>query len=191
MDSKGKFANENLKGGENDVIIMASKKERESGKINYNKKGELRWYHKVSKNFKKGSINTKMSSKGTVVQTSNDQSEDVFNFLADNTAVEFSRIEYLDNDLLKNIIATSHDELKDYMGSLITTSIAEGTLTTLVSHTHNHPEDTHPTPSGNKKDGDIHAYQEWVKKQGSGFKVFIRFEGVTREFSTNGKPVNN
>ena len=91
VNSSGRFAQEGnytpvvLEGGDKDVVIKVSNKELEKEKINYNKKGKLRNRHKQSDEFESGSINisilTKGILKGTKINTTNKQSEALFNFL--------------------------------------------------------------------------------------------------------------
>ena len=139
VDSQGRFSENKLKGGDNDVIIKVSSKEREAGQINY-KKGKLRKRHITSKGFEKESINISETSKGTAIVTSNEQSEDVFNFLADNTQVEFSRIHYINitEGDSENIIASSNGGFSktgaptDQYGSDITTNFSETSSTVII-----------------------------------------------------------
>lgn len=206
VDNRGRFAENSLPSDDNDVIIKVSNKERKNNQINYKKDGSLRKRHKTSQGFERGSISIRTRTEttssgdtkttGTRVSTSNNsQAEDIFNFLADNTGVEFSRIEYSSNNATQNIITTSHQTEVESYGSELTYSITGANNGfTLISHTHNHPSGygDQSRPSSNNPDGtgDIQAYQQWIQRQGSTFRVFIRYNGVTREFNTQGNPIN-
>jgi RHS repeat-associated protein len=198
VDANGRFSQNKLKGGENDVIVKVSEKERKNGAISYNKKGELRKSHIVSGKFDKESINVIQGANSASVNTTNGQAENVFNFLADNTDVEFSLISYSENKEVKNIITTSHSEISDANGTNFVTNLVTNLLDAnfkLLSHTHNHPKDNAGYPSS-KNDtavegasGDTGAYELWSKKQADGFKIYLRYNGVTREFDVKGNEV--
>jgi len=194
VDNNGVFAENKLIGGDNDVNFKVSKKEREAGKINYNNKGKLRTRHKVSKAFNKKSVNTiTINNKGTLVVTNNAQSRDVFNFLADNTDVEFSRIEYEDYGIPLNSITTAHNPRNESLGSELVVRIIKDINQKLISHTHNHPINSgQPSKKGENSEGnDLDVYASWVKSQGNTFRVFIRYNGVTREFKTTGEEIKS
>jgi len=194
VDAKGKFSNNKLKGGENDVIVKVSEREREKGIIKYNKNGALKKSHIVSENFKKESINVTQSTEGSSISTSNEQSRNVFNFLADNTDVEFTLLSYFQNDETQNMITTTHDEKSDTYGAALISRLVEGNVQVL-SHTHNHPADNGgwPSSTGNSSvegsSGDLGAYEYWYKRQPAGFKIFLRYQGVTREFDVKGHEI--
>jgi len=191
----GRFSKNKLKGGDNDVIVTVSEKEREKGAINYKKNGELRNVHKVSENFDKESINVSPGESASSLSTTNTQAEKIFNFLADNTNVEFSLISYSQNNEEKNIITTSHSEISDVYGTNFVTSLVTNLLDAnfkLLSHTHNHPRDktSYLSSKGDSAvegaSGDTGAYEYWSKKQADGFKIYFRYNGVTREFDVKG-----
>src|SRR5690606_27851329 len=114
----------------------------------------------------------------------------------DNTDVEFSRIEYSNSiNATLNVITTSHQKEEERFGSeLAYTMTGENSGFTLISHTHNHPKGygDQSRPSTNNLDGtaDIKAYQLWMQRKGSSFRVFIRYNGITREFDTSGNSKN-
>jgi RHS repeat-associated protein len=194
VDKKGNFSKDKLKGGENDVIVKVSKSEREKGAIDYNKKGKLKNSHKVSQAFEKESINVTQSKEGASINTSNAQSENVFNFLVDNTEVEFAFIKYSENGETKNTITTSYLEDQEPFGSNIVTKFIENGIK-ILSHTHSHPgiSDSGPSSMGNSAvdgaSGDMEAYKFWTRKQGTSLKIYIRHDGITREFDLKGNEV--
>ncbi len=194
VDAKGRFSQNILSGGDNDVIIRVSEKERKNGAISYNKKGQLKKSHIVSENFDKQSVDFREVGEGTSVITTNDQAEKVFNFLADNTDVEFTLMNFYSNNETTNLISTSHNELSDvYSTRQVTQFINAGSK--LLSHTHNHPKDNVGVPSSRRTtaiegaSGDLEAYESWSKKQGDGFKIYLRYNGVTREFDMKGHEI--
>ncbi|OPZ16189.1 MAG: hypothetical protein BWZ05_02043 [Bacteroidetes bacterium ADurb.BinA245] len=198
VDANGRFSQNKLKGGENDVIVKVSEKEREKGKIKYNKKGGLRKSHVVSDNFDRESINVSQIANSAFINTTNNQAEKVFNFLADNTEVEFSLIGYSQNNEIKNLITTSHSDISDATGTLYVTNLVSNLLVAdfkLLSHTHNHPKDNawYPSSKGNSAvdnaSGDTGAYKLWSQKQADGFKIYLRSNGITREFNVKGDEI--
>jgi RHS repeat-associated protein len=207
IDTRGRFADNSLPSEENDVIIKVSNEERRNNRINYKRDGSLRNSHKTSNGFEQGSISvrprtrTNSSGKTTFIETgirtrNNFQAEDVFNFLADNTSVEYSKIEFSNITSIQNLITTSHQPGLEPYGSRFTYQLSESNNSfTLISHTHNHPssgQGDQSRPSSNNEDGsgDIQAYEQWVQRQGNNFRVFIRYNGVTREFTTTGNQIN-
>ena len=200
VDAKGKFSHNKLKGGENDVIVKVSEKERMNEKINYNKKGKLRNSHTVSKEFDNESISVSQGENSGTINTTNKQSEDVFNFLADQTDVEFSLITYSQNNEVKNIITTSHSEKSEVYGTNLVTNLVTNLRESnfvLISHTHNHPRNSSGYPSTKYNtavegaSGDTGAYKFWSKQQPNGFKIYLRYNGVTREFDVNGNRIKS
>ncbi len=175
VDNKGKFANEPIEGGDDDVIVKVSKKERKNGKIDSTKEHE-------SENFDKGSIKVEQKKDennrtNTIITSSNeDQTEAIFNFLADNTKVEYSHMEMTDKEGNKsNFITTSHQNDKDSYGTeLLVDKFKSGY--NLNVHTHNHPY----TPTPGREDYDFYKAAQTVNK--APFKIKIRFEGKTKEF---------
>ncbi len=171
VDKKGRFAEESIKGGDNDVIVKVSNRERRKGEINHKKD------HEVSEDFELGSITatsekTELSGKvTTVTTTNNDESEGIFNFLADNTKVEYSHLEMSDSDGNQtNFITTSHDKSTDLYGSELLYNKAKEGGNTLTSHTHNHPNTPNPTPS------DYEFYQTVETIYGPQVKFYIRYK---------------
>ena len=178
VDKKGRFAEESIKGGDNDVIVKVSNRERRKGEINHKKD------HEVSGDFELGSITattekTELSGKVTTVTTkNNDESEGIFNFLADNTKVEYSHLEMTDGDgNQSNFITTSHDKSTDLYGTELLVDKFKSNYT-LNSHTHNHPYTPNPSPS------DVSFYKEVLKHNKSSvpFIIKIRFMGTTNEY---------
>ncbi|HMM16243.1 MAG TPA: RHS repeat-associated core domain-containing protein, partial [Petrimonas sp.] len=196
VDKNGRF--NLLPGGDYDVIVRVSESEREKGAIEYKKKGmkkgRLKKSHVVSENFEKGSIVYQIEENGTLITTSNKQSKDVFDFLADNTDVEFSLVEFSDKAEMKNVITTSYSKDHESYGSLIVKNLLRND-SKLVNHTHSHTKDNYPFPSNEYNtavegaSGDVGAYKIWSKRQGSSFKVFVRHNGITREFDLNGNKI--
>ncbi|MDH5382117.1 MAG: hypothetical protein OEW75_14775 [Cyclobacteriaceae bacterium] len=195
VDKNGRFAENKLKGGDKDVIIKVSKKDVKNNTLRKNKDGSLKGSYRVSEGFEAGSVHTASTAEGTIVVTTNEQAEDVFNFLADNTVVEFSRIEFTAFENLNNQITTSHSQNSDSYGSLSVREIIKNENKKLISHTHSHLNSNQPIPSTpehtkGSKTGDTGAYQAWSEKQsGTTIKFYIRYNGVTREFDKNGTEI--
>ncbi|MDH5380009.1 MAG: hypothetical protein OEW75_04105 [Cyclobacteriaceae bacterium] len=196
VDKNGRFAENKLKGGDKDVIIKVSKKDVKNNTLRKNKDGSLKGSYRVSDGYEAGSIHTVSNSKGTAVVTTNEQAESVYDFLSDNTVVEFSHIEYKFNGgETQSSITTSHSWRADSYGTDMVNEIIDSELKTLVSYTHNHSSTfSGPYPSTKEHSignggGDVTLFQKWTKEQGNVIKFYIKHNGVTREFDQYGNEI--
>jgi len=198
VNNRGKFAEQSLPGGDNDVIVKVSNKERRKGKINYNKE------HKVSGNFEKGSIgvNTDKDSGNTLItSTNNNETEEIFNFLADNTKVEYSYMNMTDKEGKEaNFITTSHQwDTDSYGNEFLDDQFKSNQGWSVTAHTHNHSQIDNPVPGFdyskpstgvNRGPNDVQFYRILKRfNGGNSFDIRIRYEGQTKKFDINGNPI--
>lgn len=151
IDSYGHFARH---GEESSTDVLIRGKGANGNKIKYytrdKKKGQMK---NESIEIEKGSFNKSETSEGTVLEFGGNtgDAKTVFEFLADNTDVEYSLVNYSGlsfggNEISKqSTLMTSHTKMDasglitDRFGSKMTQNIANSPMNTIYSHYHSHP----------------------------------------------------
>jgi RHS repeat-associated protein len=112
-----------------------------------------------------------------------DNAQQIFEFLANNTNIEWDRTQIGREGSEKNMVGTSHSE-----GSVATGSYLFETNYHIRGHTHNHPSGN-PMPSfptHNRKYSDISTVQPWIEKfQNLQLYIYIK------DGSSSGYPKGN
>ncbi len=97
-----------------------------------------------------------------------------------------------------SIMGSNTHAYRNVTGTLYVTNLVSNLLVAdfkLLSHTHNHPKDNawYPSSKGNSAvdnaSGDTGAYKLWSQKQADGFKIYLRSNGITREFNVKGDEI--
>lgn len=177
---------------ETDVLIAGKGdgfeiKRKERGK----NKGKMK--NKKLDGLKKGTLKPETEDgKGTMLNFENaSDAKAVFEFVADNTNVEFSKVVYENvRSSVQSFLTTSHQEAADPYGTHQTTDVQENGGS-IISHAHNHPSSIEYgyMPSSEERNGDIAAYKMWQGNQGRTIKFYIRQYNTTREFTKDGTEV--
>jgi RHS repeat-associated protein len=133
-----------------------------------------------------GEIGTQNDANGKAAghsfSVSNDKSaEQVFEFLSENTNVEWSKTEYNNSKNSDNIISTSHDHEKERVGSLILDDLlSKGN--DVISTDHSHPDGGPPSgyrpESRNTNDKDVVKY---MNKYHSNNNIIYRAYDVSKK----------